>query len=312
VLPAQRSHVGASREAWRSWRRLGAAAVAVVAIAAAAAVVLAARTARGPSHVFLIVLENRGYEEVIGNPAAPYLNQLAGDYALADAYFALAHPSLPNYLGLIAGQTLGVEDDCTDCFFDAPTLADQLEAVGRTWRSYQEDLPKPCFLGEASAGYVLRHNPFLYFRAVRDDPARCTAVVPLTQLDADLASNQVPDLAFITPNVRHDMHDGSTAEGDQWLAAFVPKLLASSAWRDGGVLIVTWDEGSTDQGCCGQPGGGHIAMIVASAAGPRGYRSSTAANHYGLLRTLEDQWGLGRLGHAADPSTAGLNDLFPR
>jgi len=312
VLPLRWSQAGADRVARPTWRRLGVAAVAVAALATAAAVVLAARAGRGPSHVFLIVMENRGYEEVVGNPDAPYVNRLAQEYTLADGYFAVGHPSLPNYLALVAGQTFGVEDDCTDCFFDAPTLADQLEAAGRTWRSYQEDLPEPCFLGEASGGYVIRHNPFLYFRAVRDDPARCTAVVPLTQLEADLASNRVPDLAFVTPNLRDDMHDGSTAEGDRWLASFVPKLLASSAWRDGGVLIITWDEGSSDDGCCGQPGGGRIATIVASAQGPHGYRSPAATNHYGLLRTIEDLWGLDHLGHAAEPGPASLSDLFPR
>ncbi|MDQ3811819.1 MAG: alkaline phosphatase family protein, partial [Chloroflexota bacterium] len=126
-----------------------------------------------PPHVFVIVMENHGPAQILGNPEAPYLNELASTYAVADEYFAVSHPSLPNYLALVGGDTFGVTSNCTDCVVDGPNLADALLAHGKTWKSYQEDLPSPCFLGASSDNYVLRHNPFLYFQSIRDDPARC-------------------------------------------------------------------------------------------------------------------------------------------
>src|SRR5439155_15910967 len=142
----------------------------------------------------------------------PYINMLAARYTLAENYFAAANPSLPNYLALISGQTYALQANCTECVFDGPTLADEIEASGRTWRSYQEDFPTSCFLGVGAGGYVLRHNPFLYFAAIRDDSRRCQNVVPFPQLTVDLARGAVPDLAWITPNVFHDMHDGTVAD----------------------------------------------------------------------------------------------------
>jgi phospholipase C len=272
----------------------------------------ASPSSAGPRHLFLIVMENREYEQVIGSAEAPYTNQLAREYGLAERYYAVAHPSLPNYLALVSGSTFGVTSDCTTCFQDAPTLASQLEAAGRTWRSYQADLPSPCFLGAQAGLYALKHAPLLYFRAIRDDAVRCRNVVPLTQLDVDVAADRVPDFAFVAPNLNDDMHDGSTAEGDRWLASFVPRVLASAAWRDGGVLVVTWDEGTSNAGCCGAPGGGHVATIVASASGPRGARSGAPTNHYGLLRTVEDAFGLPHLAQADSPGPASLMDLFAK
>lgn len=257
--------------------------------------------------VFLIVMENRGYSEILNSPDAPYLRELASRYGLAEQYRAITHPSLPNYLALIAGDTFGVRSNCTECFFDEPNLADELEAHGRTWKSYQEDLPFPCFLGDQSGGYVLRHNPFLYFQKIRADPVRCQRAVPLGQLSADLDSGSVPDLAWITPNLRHDMHDGSIAEGDQWLAEFVPRILESSAWLDNGLLVITWDESSS----LDTLNGGHVpALFITKHARP-GLRSSAPATHYHLLRTLEERWGLQYLGHSGDPDVQPLSDLVP-
>jgi phosphatidylinositol-3-phosphatase len=257
--------------------------------------------------VFLIVMENRGYSEVLNNPDAPYLRELASRYGLAEQYRAIAHPSLPNYLALIAGDTFGVRSNCTECFFDEPNLADELEAHGKTWKSYQEDLPFPCFLGEQSGGYVLRHNPFLYFEKIRADRLRCQRVVPLGQLKADLDSGGVPDLAWITPNLLHDMHDGSIAQGDQWLAGLVPSILSSSAWQQNGLLVIVWDESSS----LDTVDGGHIpALFIAPDARP-GTRSSAPASHYHLLRTLEEGWGLSYLGHSGDPDVQPISDLVP-
>jgi phosphatidylinositol-3-phosphatase len=260
-------------------------------------------------HVFLIVLENRAYEDILSNPDAAYLNQLADRYAAAEQFRATAHPSLPNYLALLSGHTYGIRSDCTTCLIDDTSLADELELHSRTWKSYQEDLPSPCFLGSESGGYVMRHNPFLYFLAIRNNPVRCQNVVPLDQLRSDLVAGSVPDLAWITPNLRHDMHDGSIAEGDEWLAGLVPQILASAAWQQNGLLVIVWDEASG--GAPDDPDGGHIPALFVSPDLAPGTRSSAPASHYQLLRTIEQAWGLGYLGHTGDPDEQPLTELVP-
>lgn len=190
-------------------------------------------------HVFLIVMENSEYTEIIGNKDFPYLNGLAAQYTVADSYYAISHPSLPNYLALLAGHTFGITTDCTsDCFRDDRNLVDALEAKEKTWRSYQEDLPSACFDGDAAGDYALKHNPFLYFEDIRNDPQRCDQVVPFTEFVPDLEVDRVPDFVWITPNLQHDMHDGSKEQGDRWLAQVVPEIFASAAWQEGAILFI--------------------------------------------------------------------------
>jgi hypothetical protein len=271
------------------------------------------------SHVFVIVMENKEYGDVIGSPAAPYLNRLATAHGSADRYYAIRHPSLPNYLALISGSTQGMTTDCAVCSFAAPNLVDQLEQHGHSWTAYVEDLPRPCFSGPFAGSlvdwlrgsvYVRRHNPFMYFDDVRDDARRCGQVVPLSHFSADLAAQHLPDFVWISPNLKHDMHSGSVRAGDDWLAAFVPPILETSAWRENGVLFITWDEGKSDQGCCGNAAGGHVPTLVVAAAGRPGFHSPLPYTHYSLLRTVEDAWGLELLGHSADSTTTPMADFF--
>jgi len=261
-------------------------------------------------HVFLIVLENSEYREIIGNNDLPYLNGLAAQYTVADSYYAIRHPSLPNYLALLAGHTFEISTDCTsDCFRDDRNLVDALEAKGKTWKSYQEDLPAACFSGDGAGNYVLKHNPFLYFDDIRNDPQRCNQVVPFTQFVPDLEANRVPDFVWITPNLQHDMHDGPKAKSDRWLEELVPKIFASAAWQEGGVLFITWDEGVTNKGCCVVAAGGRVPLLVISPEAAGGYHITARATHYSLLRTIEDLWGLEHLGRSADADALPLFDL---
>jgi hypothetical protein len=260
------------------------------------------------SHVFVIVLENREYGDVIGNPALPYLNDLAQRYGLATASYAVSHPSLPNYLALTGGDTFGVTSDCTNCFVKAPNLVDQLESAGKSWKAYMDGMPSPCFLGNKGQ-YAQKHNPFIYYDDVRTDAARCDKLVPFTNFADDLAAQTVPNFVWITPDQCHDLHSCPDAQGDAWLKTWVPQILASSAWKQGGVLFITFDEGATDASCCGGSGGGHVATLVISPLGLPGAQSTTPLNHYGLLRTIEDAWGLPHLGAAAN--AAPMNDFFP-
>ncbi len=282
-----------------------------VSVATAPAASLSVRTAapsgsRSPSHIVLIVMENKEYGQIIGNPDAPYLNELAARYALATRSYAVTHPSLPNYLALLGGDTFGVTSDCTSCLVDQTNLVDQLEARRKTWRAYMEGLPQPCFLGPSAGDYALKHDPFLYFRDIRDNPARCDQVVPLTRFAADLAAGTLPDFAWVTPNLQHDMHDGSVVDGDRWLAAVVPAILTSTAWRQDGLLLITWDEGNSDAGCCDLAAGGHVPTLVIATNGTPGARLATPVSHYSVLRTIEDAWGLDHLSHSGDPSVRPL------
>jgi hypothetical protein len=261
------------------------------------------------SHIFLIVMENREYSDVVGASDAPYLNGLARTYGLATTSYAISHPSLPNYLALLGGDTFGIQSDCTTCFVAAPNLVDALEAGHKTWRAYMEGLPSPCFVGDAYP-YAQKHDPFIYFDDIRTNAGRCQQIVPLTQLPSDLAGAQVPDFVWITPNLCSDMHDCTTAQGDAWLASLVPRILASPAWRQGGALFITWDEGATNDGCCQYAAGGHIATLVISPVGKPHYRSSTPYDHYSLLRTITDAWGLSQVGHTDSPATSPFAAFF--
>jgi hypothetical protein len=243
------------------------------------------------THVFIIVLENQGYQDLIGNKSAPYLNRLAARYSVVTDYFAVTHPSLPNYLALTAGSTFGLRSDCTTCRVSTTNIADQVEKSGRSWKAYMEDMPRPCYLGPGYGGYAVKHNPFVLFTDIRDNPARCAShVVPFTQFSNDLATDQVPNYVWITPNLCHDMHDCTPAIGDRWLSQVVPSILGSSAWRHGGFLAIVSDEGTDNQ----SPGGRAFAVIAAPGLKP-GLQIQQSVDHYGLLATIQDLWHLPRL-----------------
>ena len=264
------------------------------------------------SHVFEIVLENKAYDRIIGSSSAPYINALAQQYGLATNFYAITHPSLPNYLALIGGSTFGVTQDCTDCFVNAPNLTDQLEASGKTWKAYMESMPSPCFVGDSGTLYRQKHNPFIYFDDIRLNPDRCNRIVPFTQFDQDLTANTLPDYIWITPNMCNDMHDCTVSAGDAWLKSWVPKILASPAWQQNGLLLITWDESrSADvSGCCQDAAGGHIATLVISPLSAPRFQSAVAYDHYSLLRTIEDGLGLPPLAGAACACAPPLTDFF--
>jgi len=264
-------------------------------------------------HIVVVVMENKEFGRVAGSSSAPFLNQLATDYALATRYYAVTHPSLPNYLAMIGGKTFGVDSDCLDCFQAAPNLVDQSEGAGRTWKAYFESMPRPCFVGDSPDGqYAQKHNPFIYFDNIRNDPARCRNIVPLGQLSTDLAAGDLADLIWIGPNLRSSTHDASIAEGDRWLAENLPPVLQSPAFTDDGLLVVTYDEGDSDEARNGRSsgGGGRIMTVVASPLARQGYVSSSRFDHYSLLRTIEDAWGLDHLGRAGDDAVRNLAEMF--
>ena len=264
------------------------------------------RSAR--SHFVVVVLEIREFEEVIGDPSAPFINGLARRGTLASDYHAITHPSLPNYIALLAGDPLGISSDCTGCQVRGSALPDQLESAHISWRAYMEGLPRPCYTGASAGGYAKKHDPFMYFEQLTGGPARCHHVVALSQLASDLRTGRLPTFVWITPNLCDDGHDCANASVDRFLARLVPYLLAELGPR--GVLSIVWDEGSSDSGCCGRAAGGRVPLILAGPSVRAGYRLSTPADHYSLLALIEDSFGLARLRGAACPCTPSLNDAF--
>jgi hypothetical protein len=261
------------------------------------------------SRVIVIVMENAEYGEVLGNRAAPYINALARRYGLATQSFAVGHPSLPNYLALTSGSTQGVSSDCTACQVRASNIVDQLEAAGISWKAYLEDGPGACFQGAVAGGYAKKHNPFIYYEDIARSPHRCSRLVGFTQLAADLRRGQLPTYTWITPNLCDDGHDCGIAGSDRFLARTAPALLRELGPH--GFLLLTWDEGSSEGGCCGGAArGGQVATILAGPDVRRGGRDAHPVDHYGVLATIEEALGLPPLAGAAGPSGGRLTELF--
>jgi hypothetical protein len=270
------------------------------------------------SHLFVVVMENEGEPGALATPAVA---ALARRYASATSWYAVGHPSLPNYLAMTSGTTWDVTSDCTSCNQPGPDLGSQLSGAGITWGAYLEGSPGPCFLGPQSpdGSYAEKHDPFAYFLDVRAVPAVCAHLQPLGALTPLLAPGKppqdVPRFVWVTPNLCHDGHDCSTATSGPWLASFVATVTASAAWADGGALVVTWDEGAdsdtsgidpTTGAVTAGAGGGHVLTLVIAPGVRAGLQVRTAFDHYSLLRTVEDAFGLPLLRQAGAGSTTPM------
>ena len=248
-------------------------------LAAAAAVMLArpvgatsATGVRRLAHTVVIVFENHERSDILGSGAAPTFEQLASTYAQATADYAVAHPSLPNYLALVSGSTHGVTNDCTDCPQSGQTIGSQLSRKHLPWAAYAEGYP-------SSSRFAKKHVPFLYFRG------STSHVLPLQRFNP----RKLPAYSLVVPDLCNDMHDCSIATGDHWLHNFSAPLLTV---KDTAIFIV-FDEGTSNA-----RGGGNVALIVAGTAVRRHSVFTAATSHYGLLRTIESALGLPLLGHA--------------
>ena len=240
-----------------------------------------------PSHVFVIVLENRSYAQVVGSG---YIAQLAQQYGFASDYHGVSHPSLPNYLALTSGSTYGIADDGWHSL-PAGGLGAQLTTAGTTWRAYMEGMSNGCY--RSPYPYALKHNPFAYYGGV------CPSeVVPFTRFAQDMAGD-VPRFVWITPDLCHDGHDCSNSVVAEWLGQTVPTILGTSAWQDGGVLFITWDEGEDSA---------NSVLTLVIHPDPLLHHSDRSYNHYSLLATIEDDLGLPRLGAAAQATP--IDDLL--
>ncbi len=266
------------------------------------------------------MLENTSYQHIIGSAQAPYINQLARQYGLATQFYAITHPSLPNYFALTGGSTFGTNSDCDlttpSCPQNVANLADEIEQSGRTWVAYFESMPTPCD-ATRQPPYTIHVDPFVYYTDIAGNAQRCQShILPYNQgqFFNDLSQNQIPNYVWLSPNLNNDMHNGTINQADSWLSTNVSRIMASQAFQNNGLIILTFDEGDDGNsidtaGCCNaSPGGGHIVTILISPLVRKGFQSTTPENHYSLLRTIDDAWGLSPLGNSA--KAAAMRGFF--
>jgi hypothetical protein len=326
-------------------------------------------------HVWIVVLENRGYDETFGPTSkAPYLAKtLRSQGQLLTHYYGIGHLSLDNYIAMVSGQPPNgvTQSDCLTyqdfvgtvgsdgvavgqgCVYPAEvkTIADQLEAKGLTWKGYAEDMaasatePKTCRHPQLNQQdhsqtaskddqYAARHNPFVYFHSIIDRPICNTNVVDLSALPGDLLSAAAtPSYSFISPDLCSDGHDTPCADGrpgglesaNAFLQEWIPKITGSPAYADGGLVIVTFDESVQGDAsdCCHEPtspntpnnggptqgnGGGRTGAVLLSSFIQPGSVNDTPYNHYSLLRSTEDMFGLSHLAYAAQSGLKPFGD----
>ncbi len=268
------------------------------------------------SHVAVVVLENASYNEVIGNSAMPYLNALAKQYSLLQGYYANAHPSIPNYFMLTAGQPVTLDDTFTGTV-SVDNLAREFLTSGVSWKAYEESIPSAGYTGGDSGLYLERHDPFSYFSDVRNSPTEAANLVPFTQLATDMGSGALPNFLWITPNDVDDAHscpasnpsctlNDRLATADSWLSANVAPLLNDASFSSSGLLIVVFDEGDTTDVA---GGGGHVACVLAGTHVKTGYTSSAQYQHQDTLSLIGHALQLGTI-PAAGATGASMDEFF--
>lgn len=291
---------------------------------AAATSTLEAQSSGSPAfpqydHVFLLIMENEGYNQIIGNQFAPIINALAQDYGLATNYRGVADPSEPNYVAMLGGDFFGINSDDPYWFpghtVNASNLMSQLEAGGKTWRGYFQSMPYAGYRGycypdkcngipDADTQYVAKHNGIVNFANLQT-PSELGKMFPFTQLATDLADGAVPNFSYIVPNECSDMHGAPPwcvdsdntgtveqswliSQGDKFAGEVVNAITSSATWPTGNnAIVIVFDEGNiaTSQ----------IATVVIANHGPRGVTDNTSYNHYSLLASLQQTFGLGCL-----------------
>ncbi len=266
-------------------------------------------------HVFVIVMENLGFSAAM---ATTSLATLANRWAYSTNYYATTHPSLPNYISLVAGSTLGISSDCVTCYVNAPSLMSEMTQNGVSWDAFMESLPNDCYLSPYAPDglYAGKHDPFVYFDAIRSSSSQCNNIKPLHELIPLLGQNPstVPNFTWITPNLCNDGHNCSSVVAGNWLTQMVSQITSSAAWKDNGALYVTWDEGNggdysglTASGQVIQSGGGgHVLTLVIEPNLRAGTTITAPLDHYGLLKTIEVNFHLSLLGESANSNLTTL------
>ena len=248
--------------------------------------------------VLVFVVENHSLSQMAAS--MPFVHGLAEQYAYADNYTAIRHPSLPNYLAIAGGSTFGVTDDKAPSAhrLRGPSVFSQARRAGRTVKLYAESAPRRCALANAGP-YAVRHNPWTYF--VSDRTACRQYDVPTYSLGKDADAGTLPDVGMVVPNLVHDAHDGTLAASDAWINKKVTRIQSGPDWQAGRLaIVITADEDD-------RHAGNRVLTVVASR-----YQShrvvSTPLNHYSLTRFIDDVAGVRYLRNAA--TAPSLTDAF--
>jgi phosphatidylinositol-3-phosphatase len=271
----------------------------------------------GTPHVMVIIEENKGYAATLGSCGSdPYFCSLAATYASDTSWFGVNHPSEPNYVALAAGSILGCVSDssCAANSLSQTDLGGQLSAKGIPWVGYMESMPSACYTGGSAGGYALKHNPFGFFKDNYRGTCHILPYPGVSGLVSAISASHPPDFVWITPNVSNDMHNGSVQQGDAWLRANLGPVLTSPWFTAGNAtVIVTMDENDAQGSgtCCTvSTPGGQVPMVVISSDSRGKASFALSGDHYGLLRSIEEVYGLGLLGAAANSVSGDLSAFF--
>ncbi|KAI8910453.1 phosphoesterase family-domain-containing protein [Gorgonomyces haynaldii] len=244
--------------------------------------------------VFFVILENKNYDDVMKDNYMGKVLPTKGQ--LLSQTYAPTHPSLPNYMAMIAGTTFNVFDD-NNHDFDGKSIVDLLEAQGKTWKTYQEDIPKPCFTGKSSGKYVRKHNPFINMKSISQNASRCANVVGFDALDADIAAGKLPNYAMVVPNNDNDGHDQDLDFMSNWLEGFMTPLLSNPVFSKT-LFVITFDENDFYLG-----DGNRIYTLLLGPGAKPNTVDATKYSMYSQMATVEKIFGLGNLGLADATAT---------
>jgi phosphatidylinositol-3-phosphatase len=234
------------------------------------------------SQVTILLMENKQYSRVVGNPQAPYFNKtLVPQGVLLRNSHAIGHPSEPNYLALFSGSTQHIHGDRCPVYFKTTNIASELIAAGKTFAGYSESMPRDGYKGCYHGLYDRNHNPWVEFKNV-----------PSTDnLVYDGFPSEVASFVWITPNLCHDTHDCPVKDGDTWLSQNIPPIIAWDQKHDG-LLILTWDEAAPDKS-----GKNHIPTVLVGPMIRPGVDDTQDVDHYSVLRTIETILGVPCIAH---------------
>ena len=239
-----------------------------------------------PDHIVIVIEENKSFSQIVGNEDAPYINELARRGALFTQSYGITHPSQPNYLALFSGSTRGISSNACPLDLGGDNLAGQLIAKGLSFASYSESMPEPGYEGCIWGAYRRKHNPVANWKEL--------AAYNQTFKAFPTDYSQLPTVSFVIPDQLNDMHDGSIARGEAWLKKNLEGY-AQWAMTNNSLLIVTFDEDD------GSEGNRIATIVVGQRVKPGQYKQRI--DHYGLLRMIEELYGLPLLHESAKTQT---------
>jgi hypothetical protein len=249
--------------------------------------------------VLVIVFENTDYQDAMKQP---YFNSLTKEGALLTNFTAATHPSQGNYIAMIAGSTFNIKDDKI-IDLNERHIGNLLEDVKKDWKIYAEDYPGNCFQGKTSGKFARKHVPFISFTNVQQNPSRCAKIVEGKEFFKDFNLGNLKDFSMYIPDMRNDGHDTGGAFGDKWFKENFDSILHSPKFPKDLLVVVTFDEGTRLNN--------QIYTLLYGANVLPAAKSNKPNNFYTLLKTYEDELGLGSL-NRNDASAVKIDDIWKK